>query len=129
VPHIGPTLGYRVTWNGVSVAYIPDHQQPIDASFGVGEGVLELCAGADVVIHDAQYTSSEFAKKRIWGHCTIEYAVHVAQQAAAQRLVLFHHDPVRDDDALDELARTSKDLAACLGMEVTVAAEGSTISL
>ena len=46
---------------------------------------LELCDGADLVIHDAQYTPDEFARKSTWGHCTVEYAVRVAHQAGAKR--------------------------------------------
>ena len=129
IPHCGPTLGYRVTWDGVTVAYLSDHQQPSDGSHRIAAGALELCDGADLVIHDAQYTPSEFARKSTWGHCTVEYAVRVAHESGAKRLALFHHDPLRDDDALDELARETKELAACLDLEVMVAAEGSTVSL
>jgi phosphoribosyl 1,2-cyclic phosphodiesterase len=129
VPHCGPTLGYRVTWDGVSVAYLSDHQQPPDGSCDVPLGALELCDGADLVIHDAQYTPAEFARKSTWGHCTVEFAVRVAHQSGAKRLALFHHDPLRDDEALDELARETKELATCIGVEVMVASEGLTVSL
>ena len=124
VPHCGPTLGYRVTWDGVSVAYLSDHQQPPDGSHRVSDGALELCQGADLVIHDAEYTPVEFQRKSTWGHCTVEYAVRVAHQAGAKRLALFHHDPLRDDDALDDLASESKELVSCLGLELMVAAGG-----
>jgi phosphoribosyl 1,2-cyclic phosphodiesterase len=129
VPHCGPTLGYRVSWDGVTVAYLSDHQQPSDGSHRIAPGASDLCADADLVIHDAQYTPSEFARKSTWGHCTVEYAVRVAHESGAKRLALFHHDPLRDDEALDELARETKELGACLGLEVIVAAEGSTLSL
>ena len=55
--------------------------------------------------------------------------MRVAHESGAKRLALFHHDPLRDDEALDELARETKELGACLGLEVMVAAEGSTVSL
>jgi len=129
IPHCGPTLGYRVTWDGVTVAYLSDHQQPSDGSQRIAHGARELCDGADLVIHDAQYTPAEFARKSTWGHCTVEYAVRVAHESGAKRLALFHHDPLRDDEALDEVARETKELASCLNLEVTVAAEGSTVSL
>jgi phosphoribosyl 1,2-cyclic phosphodiesterase len=129
VPHCGPTLGYRVTWDGVSVAYLSDHQQPSDGSQRISIGARELCEDADLVIHDAQYTPLEFARKSTWGHCTVEYAVRVAHESGAKRLALFHHDPLRDDDALDDLAREAKELGSCLGLEVMVAAEGSTVAL
>ena len=73
VPHPGPTVGYRIEWDGVSVAYISDHQAPHELDT-VADAVLELCDGVDLLIHDAQYTPAEFAMKSYWGHCTIDYA-------------------------------------------------------
>ena len=59
VPHVGTTLGFRIEAGGASVAFVSDHQQPPN-SMAVDENVLELCDGADLVIHDAQYTEEEF---------------------------------------------------------------------
>jgi phosphoribosyl 1,2-cyclic phosphodiesterase len=129
VPHVGPTLGYRLTWDGVSVAYLSDHQQPADGSMRVSAGALDLCEDADVVIHDAQYTPAEFERKSTWGHCTVEFAVRVAYESGAKRLVLFHHDPLRNDEALDAVAVHGTKLAECLGIELLVASEGLTLSL
>jgi len=129
IPHVGRTNGYRVTWAGASVAYLSDHQMPYDGSHHVTEGALELCSGVDLLIHDAQYTIEEFAPKATWGHCTIEYALWVAQEAGVRRVALFHHDPMRDDDALDAIAHCYRTFEDRTGIEVIVAAEGLTISL
>ena len=59
--------------------------------------------GADVVIHDAQYTPEEYSGRVGWGHSTIEYAVDVCCAAGAAQTVLFHHDPSHDDDTVDRL--------------------------
>ena len=129
VPHTGVTNGYRVEWDGASVAYIPDHQQPADPK-SVAPGVLELCADVDVLIHDAQYTPEEFAQRSDWGHCTVDYAVEVAVQAGAKELVLFHHDPAHNDQWIDELLAGARDVAGSNpGLKVTAAAEGSTMEL
>ena len=71
--------------------------------------MLDLCDGVDLLIHDAQHTPAEFEHKRHWGHCTIDYAVHVAKEAGAQRLALFHHDPAHSDDQIDLLVRATRD--------------------
>ncbi|MBV9278814.1 MAG: MBL fold metallo-hydrolase [Chloroflexi bacterium] len=102
VPHCGPTVGFRVDWDGTSVAYVSDHQAPLSLD-GVCESVLELCDGVDLLIHDAQYTPEEFVQKADWGHCTMDYAVLVAREAGARRLCLFHHDPAHSDEQLDRL--------------------------
>jgi phosphoribosyl 1,2-cyclic phosphodiesterase len=129
VPHIGPTLGFRVEWQGRSVVYISDHQQPHDGSFTLTDGVRELAQGADLLIHDSQYTESEFAVKSNWGHCTIDYALWLAGVCNVRTLALFHHDPGRTDDALDELHRRILDEADGEGPQVVAAYEGLTIEL
>ena len=124
VPHVGPTVGYRVEWHGGSVAYISDHQAPVGLDT-VDEGVLELCDGVDLLIHDAQYTPEEFAAKSHWGHCTVDYAVLVAKEAGARRLAMFHHDPSHGDDVIDELLAGARRTAERLGVdEVVAASEG-----
>jgi phosphoribosyl 1,2-cyclic phosphodiesterase len=128
IRHVGPTLGYRVDWHGVTVAYLSDHGQ----GCGLGQSddfipdeVLELCDGVDLLIHDAQHTPSEFEAKRHWGHCTVDYALHVAKQSGARTVALFHHDPAHGDDMVDELEREAQDHSAAMdGAEVVAAAEG-----
>ncbi len=129
IPHIGPTLGFRIELDGAVIAYLSDHQQPLDGGTHVAESALELAEGADLVIHDAQYTVDEFAQKAHYGHCTIEYAICVAAKAGARQVALFHHDPVHDDDTMDRLAA---DAQACgLGgeLEITVAREGMVLTV
>jgi phosphoribosyl 1,2-cyclic phosphodiesterase len=129
VPHCGPTVGYRIEWDGAVVTYISDHQAPLSLDT-VSEPVLELCDGADLLIHDAQYTPPEFRQKSDWGHCTVDYAVLVAKEAGAKALALFHHDPAHDDDAVDQLLIGARETSARLdGPEVIAAAEGLTIDL
>lgn len=128
VPHVGPTVGYRVEGNGRSVAYISDHQAPAD--FGtIADAAIELAHDVDVLIHDAQYTPDEFARKSDWGHCTIGYAVRVAQTAGARRLVLFHHDPGHDDATLDALLAGAVAEAGTSDLEVVAAYEGMVLDV
>ena len=129
VPHCGPTNGYRVEWDGVVVAYISDHQSPVDASPTVADSVLELCDGADLLIHDAQYTPEEWRERAHWGHCTVDYAVLVAREAGVRRLALFHHDPAHDDETVDGLLSGARQAGDRAGLEeVLAAAEGLTIA-
>ena len=128
VPHCGPTVGYRVDWNGSSVVYISDHQAPL-ALDTVADSVLELCDGADLLIHDAQYTEEEFRQKADWGHCTVDYALLVAKESGTRQVALFHHDPAHDDDTVDALLAHARDKAESTGLsEVIAAYEGLTVS-
>jgi phosphoribosyl 1,2-cyclic phosphodiesterase len=124
VPHVGLTYGYRIEWGGASVAYLPDHQQPADGGFDVPGAVVELVEGVDLLVHDAQYTQPEFAKKSTWGHCTYEYAMWLATRARVKTLALFHHDPTRTDEALDDVLQCCRAWAERGGLEVFAAQEG-----
>jgi phosphoribosyl 1,2-cyclic phosphodiesterase len=129
VPHVGPTNGYRIEVGGLAIAYVSDHQQPVDHD-GIADSVLELCDGVDLLIHDAQYEPAEFRQKSNWGHCTVGYAVRVAAESGARRLALFHHDPAHDDADVDRLLLAARAMGAELGVsEVIAAAEGTTIAL
>lgn len=125
IPHPGATNGYRVEWGGASLVYIPDHQQPQD--FSVDPEVVDLVSGADLLVHDSQYTASEFASKRDWGHCTAEYALEVARIGGVKRLALFHHDPNHSDENLASILQALSPAAAELGIEVSLAVEGQTV--
>lgn len=129
IPHLGPTLGFRIELGGCSIAYLSDHQQPFDGSHTAAPGALELVDGVDLLIHDSQYTQSEFAAKSTWGHCTIDYAVWLACQGNVKQLALFHHDPSRRDDDLDDLLRCAAKLGATHGVDVIAASEGLVLDL
>ena len=129
VPHVGTTLGFRIESGGAAVAFVSDHQAPDDRA-EVDAAVLELCDGADLVIHDAQYTEEEYRAKATWGHSTVAYAVHVAAEAGARELALFHHDPQHDDDALDRLLGEARAEGEAGRLDGVVAArEGLTVEL
>jgi phosphoribosyl 1,2-cyclic phosphodiesterase len=129
VPHRGRTLGYRVDAGGHSLAYVPDHQAPLDR-LDIDENVLELCDGVDVLIHDAQYSDEEFMEHPDWGHSTVAYAVRVAVQAGVRRLVLFHHDPSHSDRELERMRDGARHLpgAKRLG-DIVLAREGASLDL
>lgn len=130
VPHTGETFGYRIERDGATVVYISDHQQPVDDPSHVAPAVLALCDGADLLIHDAQYTPDEFVVRSHWGHCTADYAVHVAAEAGVGALALFHHDPSRDDDGVDLVELAAAEAARERGLHhVFAAREGHTVSV
>lgn len=105
--HPGRTLGFRVVADGRTLTYMPDHE-PV-----LGDGHLDrdpmwisgfdLARSADLLIHDAQYTESEYAERKGWGHSTLEHAAELADLAGVARLVPFHHDPDHDDDQIDSM--------------------------
>jgi len=89
---------------------------------------VNYCRGADLLIHDAQYTDEELNAHRGWGHSSISQAVALANAAGVKRLGLFHHDPDRTDAALDEIVakRRGIEQSSGSGLHVFAAAEGDT---
>jgi diguanylate cyclase (GGDEF)-like protein len=134
--HTAPTIAYRITYGGSTVAYVTDHEpywnNPGPPFEHPGDQRhIEFLKNADLVIHDAQYSEEEYQTKLGWGHSTIEYATDVAIVAGARRLALFHHDPTHDDDtvlAFETHAR-ARAKAARSALEVFAAAEGQTVEL
>src|SRR5215470_6576271 len=137
--HPALTVGYRLEADGASMVYASDHEpherRAAEGQLEAGESGdaahVEFLSDADLVIHDAQYTAAEYPAKIGWGHSTIEYVTDVAMAANVQKLALYHHDPNRGDDAVDQLISTARERVAAAGNNLSVlgAAEGSVIEL
>jgi phosphoribosyl 1,2-cyclic phosphodiesterase len=90
----------------------------------------EFFANADLLIHDAQFTRQEYdASKRGWGHSPLEYAIKSAIRSRVKRLALFHHDPMRTDTQLDDLAERHCNSQDKDSIEVFFAREGMQVEL
>lgn len=132
VIHPGQTLGYRISDGQSTVAYLPDHEpalgadgMPDEAEWTSGH---DLAAGADLLIHDAQYTADEYDQRVGWGHSRVGDAVDLARMAGARRLVTFHHDPAHNDVTLDEMLATARARAGD-ALEVMPGREGETFRI
>jgi ribonuclease BN (tRNA processing enzyme) len=107
VSHRGPTLGYRLTENGNSLCYLPDHEpalgQDLETSPPGWISGHVLARDASLLIHDGQYDDAEYRTYRGWGHSAVPDALAFARRAEAGRTLLFHHDPEHDDARLTAL--------------------------
>ncbi len=105
VNHRGPTLGYRIEDGGTTLCYIPDHEPGLGAPLAELDddwiSGFELARGATMLIHDCQYTDAEYPNYLGWGHCPLSDALELGHRAGAERLLLFHHDPLHSDEFLD----------------------------
>jgi phosphoribosyl 1,2-cyclic phosphodiesterase len=131
--HPGPTLGYRLEEGGRALAYMPDHEPALglrsfepDRQWTSG---FRLAEGADVLIHDAQYTSEEYEEKVGWGHSAYSHTMLLAEAASVGKLVTFHHDPSHTDADLDAFHAGAQN--ECRGLNTTLVAgkEGLRLAL
>jgi len=136
--HTALTLGYRLEADGAAVVYCCDHE-PFSCAVADGRGEFsgldqrhaDFIEGADLLIHDAQYTAAEYPSKLGWGHSSGEFVVRLARHAKAKHVALAHHDPLRSDDAMDRIveklkAGLSADRSLLL---ISAAAEGNVIDV
>jgi phosphoribosyl 1,2-cyclic phosphodiesterase len=107
VCHPGPTLGFRIATSEGRIAYLSDHEPALgdrDLSLpGAWISGYALARDVDLLIHDAQYSDSEYASRVGWGHSTLRHATAFAAKAGARCLVAFHHDPTHDDATVDRM--------------------------
>jgi phosphoribosyl 1,2-cyclic phosphodiesterase/CheY-like chemotaxis protein len=137
--HPAVTLGYRLEEDGATLVYATDHE-PHSPECATGEDAVaspederhgEFVAGADLLVHDAQYTAAEYPGLVGWGHSPFEFAVDVASRRGVRRLALFHHDPLREDAAVEEVVRQARARAELAGggLEVFAAEEGMVLEI
>jgi phosphoribosyl 1,2-cyclic phosphodiesterase len=102
--HPGGGLSFRIEDQGHAVVYMTDNELDPPAFTTPNSKLADFCRGADVLIHDSQYTSSDIVGKRGWGHSSVEQAVEFALAAEVRCYAMFHYDPQRTDAELDKLA-------------------------
>lgn len=104
--HPGGNLGYRVDYRGKSIVYATD----VEHGTAADERLAQFARGTDLLIYDAMYTEDEYLgrsgpPKTGWGHSTWQASVRAADLAEVKKLVLFHHDPTRDDAGMAKILR------------------------
>ncbi|MFH1808834.1 MAG: MBL fold metallo-hydrolase [Pseudomonadota bacterium] len=98
--HPNLCLGFRLEYRGTKVVYTTDHEHGTE----LDDGLIAFAQGADCLIYDQMYTKAEYEKSaRGFGHSCWDEAVRVASAAGVGNLLLYHHDPNRDDDAVDAI--------------------------
>ncbi len=126
--HPGGGLGFRFREGGKTFVFITDNELREDSWEGSRPAdFVKFCSGADVLVHDCQYTEEEIIGRKNWGHSSCESVLRMAREAEVKRLVLYHHEPTRSDEGMDELVAWCKDWAerrdGCFEVEGAVEGE------
>ena len=94
----------------------------------MNQKLVDFVKDCDILIHDSQYTPEEYVKHVQWGHSSYDFTTKIALKANVKKLVLFHHDPMHNDDFVDEIKLAAQKIAGSK-LEVTAAHEGMVIEL
>ena len=121
----GGSLCYGVVYRGRRVVMATD----TEGYEGGDRRLIDFVAGADLLIHDAEYTDLEYTGPPVtrqgWGHSTWRMAVDVGRAARAERLVLTHHNARHDD----RFMRAAEQEAQQVFPAVSMAREGMTVQV
>ena len=138
--HPAATLGFKITVAGRTVAYVSDNEF-MHGYLGSPHGVtmssepllthrplVEFLQGVDVLIGEAQYTNQEYRTKVGWGHSSVSNACVLAALAKPKRWFVTHHDPLHDDEFLENKLSVTRELIRSMGCatEVRHAYDGMT---
>lgn len=132
--HPGVTFGYRLERPDMgTVAYVTDNELGPGHNYSTAwrDGLQAWLSGVHTLVHDAMYLDEELPQRRGWGHSTASEAVGLAASSGVKRLVLFHHDPGRTDDAVEMMLSAAREDAArrAPGLEVLAARDGLVLQL
>lgn len=132
VCHPGPTIGFRIENGAATLTYLPDHEPALGSSHFPHEpnwtSGYELAYGADLLLHDAQYTPDEYAPRVGWGHSSMQDALKFAEMTAVKKILFFHHDPAHTDRNLRLLLKQAMG-EKLYPFEAGIAAEGDEFRL
>lgn len=97
--------GYRIECGGTVIVYATDYEH---GNRDLDNTLCDYAQDANILICDAQYTPEEYESHRGWGHSTWENAVLLARDARAEHLMLFHHDPIHDDQTMMRISQDAR---------------------
>ncbi len=132
IQHPQGGLGFRFVEDSNVFVFLTDNELMEHGWLGTSfKDFVKFCHGADVLVHDCQYTPEEMDKRKGWGHSDFRFVANLAIEAGVKRLILFHHDPWRTDDALVKLVGNCRDLVSskCPDITVEAAREGAVLTL
>ena len=142
-------LGYRFEYKGKTIVTAYDNEpfrnlfptDPSDPSYDEdaalegeaaakeeNEKLVRFFQSADILIHDCQYTAAEYKTHLGWGHTSYEHAINSAVKARVKKLIMFHHDPNRSDEQLQQLEKDYQNrIAGKTSLQIMMAREGTLI--
>ncbi len=131
VRHPGYVLAYRIEIGSKVIVFATDREPEIkedDPYEHTADGIIELAKGADILIHDAQYSNEEYLTKIGWGHSPFSEAIRIANECRAKHLILFHHDPMHTDSDIDNFkAHLLSEMGDDPSFKLSFAREGKSI--
>jgi phosphoribosyl 1,2-cyclic phosphodiesterase len=104
ISHPNSGSGYKFTEDDKSFVFLTDNELGFVHPGGLSyKDYLEFSAGADLFLHDAEYTPKEYITTIEWGHSVYTDALDLALEAGVSQLGLFHLNQERTDKQTDQI--------------------------
>ena len=117
--HPNQGVGYRFTEDGKSFVFLTDNELTFKHPGGVDfQAYRDFSAGADLLVHDAEFTEEEYKKTKTWGHSVYRDALRLALDAGVRKFGLFHHNQERSDESIDEIVADCRKIAGSSNKEL-----------
>jgi phosphoribosyl 1,2-cyclic phosphodiesterase len=130
--HPNPGSGYKFVERGKSFVFLTDNELRYRHPEGLGfADYVRFCAGAELLIHDSEFTEEEYQAKRTWGHSSYRDALQLALEARVKRFGLYHHNQERTDDQIDAIVQDCREIVAArkADLECFAVAQGMELEL
>ena len=111
--HPNRGMGFKFEENGKKFVFLTDNELTYTHPGGLGfNDYREFSRGADLLIHDAEYTPDEYLHRKSWGHSVYLDALNLALEAEVKRFGLFHHNQERGDGEIDRMVEECRRIIA-----------------
>jgi phosphoribosyl 1,2-cyclic phosphodiesterase len=111
--------GIKIEEQGKSFVFMTDNELDASKPATSWDKFVEFCYGADLLVHDAQYTSDEIDARKGWGHSPFTRVLDLAKEAKVKSVGLFHHDPEHSDECIDRIISESERYIKDNNLEIT----------
>ncbi len=128
--HPNQGVGYRFEEDGVAFVFLTDneltHRHPTGLEYS---DYTEFATGADLLFHDAEFTSEEYRHTKGWGHSVYTDTLNLALEAGVKRLGLFHHNQDRTDQEVDTIQEDCRRIISERGSRMECFAVSSDVEI
>jgi len=100
--HPNYTLGLKFTDAKKSFVFMTDNELFAKDKQTSFKSFVKFVAGADLLIHDAQYSDEIYKTRNGWGHSTYSQTMRLARESGVKNIIFTHHDPFSSDNFIDE---------------------------
>ncbi|MBF0117536.1 MAG: MBL fold metallo-hydrolase [Desulfobacterales bacterium] len=117
--HPNRGTGYKFTEDDKTFVFLTDNELDYRHPGGLlFDEYIEFCKGANLLIHDGEYTPDEYKITIEWGHSNYSSVLDLGIKAKVKRLGLFHLNQERTDREMDNIVESCRKNIQIQGIDI-----------